>query len=237
MATRHRPRRGPNPIVSGDTGTYGGNQGGARTGRDRFRESGDLDSREYGVPQADLPGGKMHVVNPETHADKPPGVPERPADYHKYHGVASDDGPYETPDGTVGQTGRPVPVPKVNEAVPVYIVERADDSRAVRGFVTEGPQAIATQTIPADPIRVADRDPARVKVYICNETTPSAAGAVTPLVRIGDFETVSDGRGIAIPAGTMKDFETQDALYLTNQSGTTVTVSWGFITEYDAAGA
>src|SRR5229473_836208 len=95
MASK-RPRRGrpgPNVLVEGDTGPREP-QGGARPGA---RESGDLKSREFGVPQADLPGGVVHVVNPETRQAKTAAKAERPADYHKYHGVPSDDGQYETP--------------------------------------------------------------------------------------------------------------------------------------------
>ena len=53
-----RPRRGrpgPDVLVEGDTGPRQP-QGGARV-REVFRESGDLASREFGVPQADVPGG------------------------------------------------------------------------------------------------------------------------------------------------------------------------------------
>ena len=147
---RGRPRRGepgPNVIVSGDTGEYHP-QGGARTGADVYRESGDLDAREFGVPQADLPGGIRHMVNPETHAHKPAPGPERPADYHKYHGVPSDDGQYEpTPDETTLDTPPPDPEPKTTDAVPVYIVEGGGKQRVIRALITEGPVAIPVQSM------------------------------------------------------------------------------------------
>ena len=237
MASRHRPRRGepgPDVLVTGDTGNYAGPQGGARKLKEAFRESGNLESREFGVPEADLPGGKPHVVNPETHVTPPHAPPERPADYHKYHGVPSDNGEYETPDPEVTRAARPVPLPKVTDAVPVYITERADGARSIRALFTEGPVTIANNTV--DPVRIADRDPDRVRFWICNEATASAAGASGPGVRIGDWETTGDGRGLLIPAATIKDFDTQDSLYLINTSGTAITVSWGYITEIPAAG-
>lgn len=235
--SRNRPRRGepgPDVLVSGDTGEYHP-QGGARGPADAFLESGDLDAREFGVPQADLPGGVLHVVNPETHAARTAAKPERPADYHKYHGVPSDDGQYEpTPDETTLHTPAPDPVPKASEAaVPVYIVEGGGKDKVIRTLVTEGPVTIPNATV--DPFRLADRDPRRVKFWICNETTASAGTA--PGIRIGDWETCTDLRGLLIPAATIKDFNSQDALYCTNQSGSPVTISWGYETEIPAAGA
>jgi hypothetical protein len=235
--TRHRPRRGepgPDILVEGDDGAYAGPQGGARKLKQAFMESGDLDSREFGVPEADLPGGIRHFVNDETRAAKTAAPPERPADYHKYHGVPSDNGEYETPDPEITRAARPVPVPKLSDAVPVYQVERPDSVRSIRSLFTEGPVVIATGTV--DPVRIADRDPDRVTFWICNETTASGTGASGPGVRIGDWETTGDGRGLLIPANTIKDFDTQDSLYLINTSGSAITVSWGYITEIPAAG-
>ena len=237
---RHRPRPrrgqpGPDVLVEGDIGEYHP-QGGARL-REVFRESGDLASREFGVPEADLPGGKGHVINPETDATDPAMPPERPADYHKYHGVPSDDGLYVVPDSEVGDAPRPEPVPHIRDAVPVFIIEGGGKvkDKTIRALVTEGPQTIASGTV--DPVRIADRDPKRVKLWICNETTPSAAGATSPGVRIGDWETTADTRGLLIPAGQIKDFTSQAAVFATNQSGSPVTLSWGYETEIQAAGS
>lgn len=234
MASR-RPRRGrpgPNVIVEGDTGPRQP-QGGARL-KEVFRESGDLQSREFGVPEADIPGGIPHVVNPETHAHKPPGVFERPADYHKYHGVESDDGQYEIPDGTVGKAPRPAPLPKVTDAVPVYIVEEGGKAHSIRQLVTDGPMAIPNN--PSEPVRLADRDQRRVKFWISNEADPGTH-TTSNAVRIGDWETTSDQRGLLIAGGVIKDFVTQDAVYVFNNSGAAVTLSWGYETDINAAGA
>ena len=235
---RHRPRPrrgqpGPDILVSGDVGEYHP-QGGARLVH-AFRESGDLASREFGVPEADLPGGKGHVINPETDAADPAIPPERPADYHKYHGVPSDDGLYVVPDAEVGESERPAPVPKLHDAVPVYIVAQAGPkAKVIRALVTEGPQTIASGTV--DPVRIADQDPQRTKLWICNETTPAVAGGTGPGIRIGDWETAADQRGLLVPAGQIKDFNTQAAVFATNQSGSPVTISWGYETEIQAPG-
>ena len=157
-----RPRRGgpgPDVLVSGDVGEYHP-QGGARDGAS---ESGDLAAREYGVPQADLPGGKGHVINPETRPVRPGGVPERPADYHKYHGVPSDDGDYDTPDGEVGHAPRPVPVRKVPDAIPVYIIEQGSPHRNIRLAVTD---EILLPAVGSDPARVCNWDLGRDEVMM-----------------------------------------------------------------------
>ena len=236
-----RPHRGSrdgrNVLVSGDVpGDLGTRQpqGGARTLKEAFRESGDLESREFGVPEADIPGGVRHLINPETHAEKPPGVYERPADYHKYHGVESDNGQYYPSPDDVGKPRGTVAVPRVSDAVPVYIVEGGGKEKRIRALTTEGPMAIATGT--TDPVRLGTRDPRRTKFWICNETTPAVAGGTGPGVRIGTLEDTADNRGLLIPAGQIKDFNTQETVYVTNQSGSTVTISWGYETEVPAAG-
>ena len=242
MANRNprRPHRGPrdgrNVLISGDVpGDLGSRQpqGGARPVKEEWRESGNLEAREFGVPQADIPGGVRHLVNPETIPHTPPGVYERPADYHKYHGVESDDGQYYPPPGDVAGPREPGTVPKVEDAVPVYIIEGGGHNR-IRALTTEGPMVIAAGTV--DPVRLGTRDQRRTKFWICNENTPTAAGGTAPGIRIGTLEDTADNRGLLIPAGQIKDFNTQETVYATNQSGTAITISWGYETEVPAAG-
>lgn len=353
---KSRPRRGPagNPIVAGDTGIFGGPQGGAEPGA---TESGDLEAREYGVPQADIPGGVRHLVNPQTRPRKTADKPERPADYHKEHGVIpQDDGLYVVPpDATEERPPKAAPEPSYADAVPVYIQSAPGRKPRIRVLVSEGPQNIPATTI--DPIRIADRDPHRYKFWICNENLPVQPGAagtqgastttvgsvtspaadaiitsqalaagtytvgwtvqlsgtlaagdannfvmesnavqvaqslnsaaagtyvqppvtvvipaggatveiealaigtvgavysavmtVTPVpapaaaganpagIRIGDYETAADSRGLLIPGNTLRDFNSQDAVWVTNQSGAVVTISFGYETELETAG-
>ena len=238
MANR-RPRRGPrdgrNVLISGDVrGDMGTRQpqGGARPVSEEYRESGDLEAREFGTPQADIPGGVRHLVNPETIPDKPPGVFERPADYHKYHGVESDDGQYYPPPGDVGKPRETAGVPKISDAVPVYEVEHPGKERRIRALITEGPVNIPQLSGAPDPVRLADRDSHRVRFWIVNEDTNAAHG-----VRIGDWETCADGRGLLIAGAQREHFVTQDAVYvIQTTSGTGVIISWGYETEVPAAG-
>jgi len=219
MPPRHRPRRGqpgPDVLVSGDTGEYHP-QGGAREGPDVFRESGDLQSREFGVPQADLPGGKGHTVNAPTPHTRPAVKPERPADYHKYHGVPSDNEQYEVPESDVGRVPKPAPVPKVSDAVPVYIVEGAS-ARVIR---TASPRhVICPASTAAEGIHVCGKDSRRVKIGLLNEDTATdiriAASRGDLLLGPGG---VSGGALIPWPNNSYTWLETQDELYAIGATG------------------
>ena len=233
-APGHPSRR--NVLIAGDTGIFGGAQGGAQPGA---TESGDLAAREFGVPQADLPGGVKHLVNPQTRATKPPGVHERPADEHKFHGVEPIDfGQYVTPpDATEERFPHPAPEPSYPDAVPVYIKQDPGGRPRIRVLITEGPQNIPTTATAFDPIRIADRDQHRVKFWIQNEAAAGATPA-TNGVRIGDWETVADGRGLLIPGGSTspRDFNTQEAVFVINPSAAALNISYGYETEIEMAG-
>ena len=217
--TRTRPRRGPDGpdvIVSGDTGTYAGPQGGARAGRDAYRESGDLQSREYGVPQADIPGGKTHVVNPETHPDRPPGVPERPADYHKYHGVESDDGPYTVPSSHVGNLpATPVPKDAYTHAIPVTVVENPDRPKAIRRAMCEQITCVS-QATPNEPTRICGVDTYRDEVML------RCVDASNDIFFAESQATLLEGRGAKLvhTDGSYTRVATQDFLYAWSSSST-----------------
>lgn len=220
-------------LEHGDTGTYAEAQGGAHPGAS---ESGNLEAREFGVPQADLPGGLKHLVNPETVVTGTVDKPPRPADYHKEHGVPPQDwGQYETPPTEDEDEAATPPevLPSADLAVPVYIVEGKGEGKQLLALVTEGPVTFPSGT--ADPQRLANRDRRRRKFWICNETTPASSGATGPGVRIGDWDTCADGRGLLIPAGQIKDFATKETVYMTNQSGSAVTLSWGYETDLPAS--
>ena len=231
MASK-RPRRGhPGPtrnvLISGDTGPREP-QGGARPLDEEYRESGDLEAREFGVPQADIPGGVRHLVNPETVAHKPPGVFERPADYHKYHGVESDDGQYYPPPADVGKSRGTVAVPKIDDAVPVRVVQ--ENAATIRDTLAAGPKHLLSN---AEPIRIADRDPNRVEIHV---TVEGGGGAI----RVGSQEQLLQGEGMQIQAGAgtavTQRFKTQNQLYIVQDPvSSSATVSWAVTTEIPAA--
>ena len=235
MANRHRPRRGPagsNILVTGDTGTTAGPQGGAKPGAS---ESGDLQSREFGVPQADIPGGLRHKVNPEARPAETTVKPERPADYHKYHGVPSDDGQYaETPGVELDKPPKAAPEPKFDDAVPVYIVEQGSRGKVVRRFGSEGPLTVPV-TFPqtatgVEPLRILNRDLKRSRAYVTVESTNGT-------IRIGSFEDVQDGRGLKVVNQTTLILEEQDDLWAGNTGANPGVISVAWETEIEAGGS
>jgi len=234
-----RPRRGPagpNVLVEGDTGIAAGPQGGAGPAAS---ESGNLAAREFGVPQADIPGGLKHLVNPESKPTATVEVIPRPADYHKEHGVEPEDweGYQVPPDESVRERAeRPPPEPAWRDAVPIYQVDGPGKTDRILALYTEGPVTYASFGPGQDPSRIAVRDPHRRKFWIVNETAASAVGHADPGVRIGDWETTADGRGLLIPAASTQDLNTQDDIYLINVSGSAVTVSFGYETSVEASG-
>ncbi len=233
--SQRRPRRGGggsrnrlerNILVSGDEGQYE-YQGGAEPGA---TESGNIQARHFGVPQADLPGGVTHIVNPQSVPTPSPGKPERPADLHKYHGVPSDDGPYEVPDDGVYRPPPPAPMHRWEDAVPVYQVERPDDSRMIREFATYGPFTLATGTN----MRLCTRDPRRVTIFVTNE-----ANAIGEMMRVGTENDVNENRGWGLPGNhnvtELKGI--QEEMYILNAGTGSNAFSAIFITEVPATGA
>lgn len=229
MTTRHRPRRGSdhgaNVLVSGDTNREP--QGGAKPGAS---ESGDLEAREYGVPQADLPGGLNHLVNPQTHPAPPVDKGERPADAHKYHGVPpQDDGEYVTPPRTVDKPPKPEKVPRWKEAVPVYQVEGPDGSGARVRVSTH--DSILAPVQGHDPARLCNQDENRVELHLLNEDASTNC-------RVGTYAELAEGRGSMLPAVTNSYLKllTQSELWVTTVSATlTARVSVIQVTEVPAS--
>lgn len=169
---RGKPRRGrpgPNVLVKGDTGIPAGPQGGAGP---PASVSGDLAAREFGVPQADIPGGVKHLVNPESPPSATLAPPTRPADYHKEHGVEPDDwGHYVTPpdESEPERAERPAPEIKWDDPVPVRIVE-GKHPRVHRAANANRLNVQANTSV--DPTRVCNRDQDRVILQLlCDDAS------------------------------------------------------------------
>lgn len=224
-----RPKRGPsgNPLVTGDTGTYAGPQGGAEPGAS---VAGDLDAREYGVPQADIPGGKIHQVNPQTIPKAPAAKPERPADEHKRHGVVSDDGPYAATPDESGEDGtrvpRPAPEPEQLEAVPVYEVQHPGKGEVKR--IPACDSIVIVGNTAGEPTRICNKDLHRLEVKILNEDQAHD-------FRIGTRSDVIEGRGALIThfSNSYVDFDSQDDLYGMGTSSSSCLASVILVTEIE----
>lgn len=241
--TRQRPRRGPskNPIVSGDSGTYAGPQGGA--GPQAAHEGGDLDAREYGVPEPDIPGGKKHIVNPQTKVHPTAAKPERPADEHKFHGVAPHDlGQYAYPPDEEDDTrrpGKPAPEPHYSDAIPVFIEARPGDEKMIKKTfafnirVNAGTSAAVT--------RIFDRDVRRIQAKVLNEDSSAdirISAQEEELLTESAQGTGTAGAGALIWHGTNSYTnleECQDAMYAICTGSSSALLSVLLITEVPAS--
>lgn len=238
MATKHRPRRGDsgrNVLVTGDTGPRQP-QHGAEPGA---TESGDLAAREYGVPQADLPGGVAHLVNPEAPPAETPKKAERPADYHKYHGVPSDDGQYTVPERVIKQVPRAVPEPEYHDAVPVYLTAGPGKKRKQRTFIAGHTITLA----PGDYTvrRLCDQDLGRVwlMIYQTNNLLIGQKEDLDAAVAVGTPPT-GQGGGFVLTqgAGQGNKMDIQNELWVVNAAIATATPSYGicYLTETEVSG-
>jgi hypothetical protein len=191
--SRNRPHRGSadrvvpgdiRSIVMGDTGDYA------------------PDDEERITAPADLPGGKTHVVNPQTRPVKPRQSTVRPVDEHKQHDVPPMDWAteYDLPEYDITgaderarmQTIKPRGVP---EAVPVYIVEHAEEHFPILKMATPETVTVGASTA-AQPTRLCTEDRRRVLISLNNQDSTNA-------VQFGEEQaTVIEGRGAILPAAS-----------------------------------
>lgn len=239
----HKPRRGapgPNVLVTGDTGIPGGPQGGARdVQREGPSASGDLAAREYGVPQADLPGGVRHLVNLQTFVDSPAPYEPRPADYHKEHGVEPDDwGQYVTPpdESEHYPAERPIPLDHIPDAVPVYEVQHPHKDRYIRTAVCFNVN-IRSNATGQEPSRICNRDPNRVMVLLLNEDSTNDVRISSGLTELqlsqaaGSAGSADEGAIILHNLNSYTKIETQDQLFGLSTAASSVRLSVILVTE------
>lgn len=225
---RHEPRRGLLEALSG--GEPPGQSQGER------REEGIGDER-------DIPGGRNHVANPPITRQP---APEKPREWQfrradLAHGVPPDEAgqQFRDPRLTGGQHGAALleapPAEKIYP-VPVYIVERAGWPR---------PQAVVDTrrlTLPAagrEPVMICPASESRSLVQVLNEDTSHQA-RVGRLEDLGydTYNAVITG-GSRLPAGATgyTVFRTQDAVYGTSETSSTVVISVILESEYRSAGS
>ena len=237
MAPRHRPHRGkagPEIELGDPFGQYE-KQGGDAPGPS---ESGDLQSREFGVPQADIPGGLNHLVNTQTKPEKTVHKGQQPADYHKAHGVPPQDlEGYTFPqqaDTIERDKSKPAPLPTYHEAVPVYEVEGPEAERFLIKTYMFNLRVHASTS--AEVTRICDRDPRRKSLKVLNEDS-------TVDIRISaneeELQTASaQGTGAAGSGGLIwhgtnsyTEIDTQEELWAITTSGATASLSVIIVTE------
>lgn len=229
--SRNRPHRGnadqivPGDIrslIMGDTGEY------APSSEERITAPGTGPVKPGDWAVADLPGGKAHIVNPQTRSVRPTQSTIRPVDEHKQHDVPPLDWAteYDLPEYDItGADVRarlregPEEYGHVPEAVPVYMVERPGDEHPVLKIAE--PQIVAVAPSGSTPTRLCNEDRRRVRISLLNTDT-------TNNVQFGrEQDTVLEGRGAILAHGATSylHLEHQGDLWALSVAGTAVSLS------------
>ena len=195
------------------------------------REIG-MSERTQGIPSP-IPGGRSHIINPETMREKIP-VPDSPPEIKDInaHGVEPDTHTSrERADMERGPNSFHGPRVEVVEdtghktlPVPVYIVEQAGGPAVFR---SASPRHFSVQASTGEAVRLCGRDPKRVRVGLLNESTTSDirfAQNPADLVNGG-------GALLPWPSNSYVWLETQDELYAISKDSGTPTIS--VIQEFD----
>lgn len=201
------------------------------TGRPRRGPAADSPAgRALGLDDRDIPGGEIHVINPQTRATPPALAPEPQlfADGSLLdHGVPDErPGGFETPDAGTGPAPRPAPEPEISDSVPVYIVPGPYKGE----LAVSSPRQIPVPASGNTPVRVCGgADRRRVGVLLLNESAT--------IIRIGGTEVDAANGGAALPA-SMTNYlwiGTQGSLYAVADSGSSV-LFLSVIEEFAGAG-
>ena len=222
----HRPEGGP--LVAGSPPGPAADQ--AERGADTPA------GRQLGLDSREIPGGVPHLVNPES----PPHHPKQGKagalfDGMQAHGVPDTlaEPGYEVPSTHVGRAPRPEPEPQIDDAVPVFMVERPGKRTVIRVSGMYNRLVVANSA--AVPTRLCDPDPRRVEVRLLNEDPVND-------VRVGQYEDTndsgvgggaSDGILLSHCASTYTTIPTQGDLFSRSLNSSTVRVSVMLITEED----
>lgn len=145
---------------------------------------------EYGIDDRDIPGGRTHLINPQTRQQKTP-APEQLAEFRGMmaHGVPPEGHTYHRPAKSYQPEYADLRKPPV--PVPVYIVEDSAGSRPFKNIFTN------TITVPSgaiEPVRLCSNDPGRIHVAFLNESSTGKG------VRFGQMQQVEASQGALLPA-------------------------------------
>lgn len=147
--------------------------------------------RALGLDDRDIPGGAVHIINPETRATPPALEPaaELFADGSLLdHGVPDerDEAGFTTPSGLVGPPQTAAREPEVTEAVPVYIVDGPKSEH--RDRIMTGVSYTVNDPTQPEPTVLAYPDERRLELWILNESQ-------TTDIRVGRLDDVQGGGG------------------------------------------
>lgn len=184
----------------------------------------------YGLPDKDIPGGEIHVVNPETVQQKvPKGAPLPEFRGIMAHGVVPET--YEHIDRRhPGKAYKPV-YAKVEQRpapVPVVIVETEGGPSPIR---SSSPRSITLPAAGGEPAHICSRDGSRSRVLLLNESTSSDIRFASTLGAL----TAGTGALLPWPGNSYLTMHTQDDLFAISADSGTPRLS--VIEEYEIPGA
>ena len=222
MSRPKRGKAGPEIEIGDPFGQYE-RQGG---GGDGATEPGNLMSREYGVPQAAIPGGVNHLINKQAHPERPPGRPQQQPVVNA-HGVPPADLQYEFPQKADELVHQPKPEREPEHehdyAVPVWLRPKPGREDMYRDCEPSNVNVPAIGGLPG-PARVCNINRDRVKIGLLNEdgTTDIRIGQLQELLTASAQGTGPAGNGALIWHGTNSYtwIETQGELYAVTTSAT-----------------
>lgn len=244
--SKSRPRRGDSDqmipgdirsLVMGDSGDY------APADTERIRHQ-----YETLTEPADIPGGKTHLVNPQTRQQRSRQAARdrrRPVDYHRQHDVPEQDADtdYDVPRTKVHADLGPEAVaareavisePKYPDAVPVYQVAGPNDQRKIR--------KLAAYNVNVEPVgtylpsRLCSVDPDRIEIRLLNEDSSTDIRFSSDLEELSAQDaqgTGAAGAGALLWHGTNSytDIKTQDEIFAVTTGASSARCSVIIITE------
>ena len=205
-----------------------------RTGREPELSPGEV--REFGIDDRDIPGGRTHLINPVTVAQKTPvAEPLAPHRGMMAHGVPPEGEHYDR-DGKgkayqpQSQEIRPKPIP-----VPVYIVETSAGSSPLRVVATRHFQAPA---IGGEPAMLCGEDTNRRSIQIINTDASHAAwiGQLSDLAFDGANNKVVGGAFLPKGMTGYLKLEHQGPMWVCSDDSGTPAISVIFETDIPGAG-
>jgi len=199
-------------------------------GEDDGSDPGVRRQEGIGEPR-DIPGGLNHLANPPVQQQAVPRPqPEWPYRQSMLaHGVPPDEaGRYDRdPRLTGGQRGAPrsePPPAPLTSPVPVYVVEKPWRNRPT---ATTDTRRITLPVAGGEPAMICGANPARSLVQLLNEDSTHNArfGQLRDLTYDGQNGVITGGSRLPAGATGYTVFRSQDELYATSETSSTVVIS------------
>lgn len=207
-----------------------GGRHGSKTGREPVVDPNSPLGHGYGLSDKQIPGGDIHIVNPETVQQKVPAKEQLP----EFRGIMAHGVPPERFDHVDREKpGKPY-VPEYTKQevrqspVPVFIVQTEGGPQPLR---VSSPRSITVPASGSEPVHLCSRDGTRARILLLNESTSSDIRFASTL------GALASGTGALLPwpGNSYLTLHTQDHLWAVSKDSGTPVLS--IIEEYEIPGA